>query len=179
MHGPFGEDGQVQQLLEQRGLVYTGTGVDASALAMDKLKTKQRWLEHDLPTPDYEVVSHDQPHHTIAAPAVVKPIGSGSSVDVTVAMSDEVLRDAISDVTARYDATLVEQFVDGLELTVGILDERALPPIQIRTKRAFYDYQAKYIDDDTEYLFDIPLADNVLREIQQLSIKAASIIGVS
>ncbi len=177
LHGTFGEDGQVQRLLEQRNLVYTGSGPDASALAMDKVATKNRWVEQNIATPAFDVVFKQGSACKIKAPAVVKPINSGSSVDVTIARDAATLSNAMDDVADRYGSALVEQFVDGLELTVSILDDQPLQPIQIRTKRGFYDYQAKYIDDDTEYLLDIPLSDDILKEIQLLSQRAARIVG--
>lgn len=177
LHGEFGEDGQIQRLLEDRNLIYTGSGPEASTLAMDKEATKNRLRENDIPTPAFDVVTKRGQSCKVSAPAVVKPVGSGSSVDVSIAKDDASLAAAIDEVVGKYGAVLVEQFVDGLEITVSILDGEALPPIEIRTKREFYNYQAKYIDDDTEYLFNIPLPADVLKKMQSLSLKASDLVG--
>lgn len=156
LHGTFGEDGTLQKILEQRRIRFVGSGSGASATAIDKVRTKQCVVELKLPTPDSELVTVatvDRPRR-IGAPAVVKPVDSGSSVATTIVPDEPALRDAVRDVVTRFGRALVEQFIAGDELTVGILGGRSLPPICIRPKRAFYDYEAKYLADDTEYLFE-------------------------
>jgi len=180
LHGAFGEDGRVQSLLEERGIRYTGSGAAASALAMDKVATKRRFVEAEVPTPQFEVVTAadiDRVVQTWQLPVVAKPIAEGSSIDIRIIRDAQTLRSELQRLTARYGQCLLESFVDGYELTVGILGTQALPPIEIRTRREFYTYEAKYLDDDTEYRFDIDLPPAVLAEVQALSVRAHQALG--
>lgn len=180
LHGEFGEDGQVQRILERRGIKYSGSGPRASALAMDKVAAKCRFVETHVPTPRFDVVSPqrvDQILEHWTCPAVVKPAAEGSSVDCRIVRDNDELRVAVEDISRRYDRCLLEELIQGPELTVGILGETALPPIQIRTRREFYNYEAKYLDDDTEYLFDIDLPAAVLERIGKLSLQAHRALG--
>ncbi len=182
LHGAFGEDGQVQELLTRRGLAYCGSDAASSALAMNKAATKACLVEAGLPTPRYHVYHHRGNQHNLSCwrlPVVIKPVASGSSVDTYIARDAFSFQRLLERVAAKYGVALIEQYVHGPELTVGVLGEEALPVCQIRTKREFYDYQAKYIDDDTEYLFEIDLPDDLLRTVQQLSVKAHQAIGCS
>ncbi len=177
LHGAFGEDGQLQETLERRGITFTGTGAAASAIVMNKAKTKQRLIECGLPTPRFDVATHSR---IVAAarrwrlPVIVKPVDSGSSVDTVIARDRHRFLHAVTAVVRKHSQAMIEELIEGPELTVGILGNRALPVIEIRTKREFYDYQAKYIDDDTEYLFDIDLPRELLRRIQTMSVQAAT-----
>jgi len=180
LHGEFGEDGQVQALLEARGLSYCGSDSAASSLVMNKVATKQRVKEAGIPTPPYRVFTmQDRPPDVDGwdVPAVVKPIASGSSVDTFIVRDGAALCSAVQDVAGKYGSALVERYIQGPELTVGILGDQALPVCQIRTQREFYNYQAKYLDDDTQYLFDIDLPAGVLREVQRLSLEAHRALG--
>lgn len=179
LHGEFGEDGTVQAEMDARGLRYSGSGAAASRLAMDKVASKRRFEEANVPTPSYLAVSRDEPFDAslIEVPAVVKPIASGSSVDTTIARTVDEAHRAVVDLLEKYGAALVERYIAGPELTVGILGDRALPVCEIRTTREFYDYQAKYLDDDTQYLFDVPLSPALLERIQSLSLKAHRALG--
>lgn len=180
LHGAFGEDGQVQDLLGRRGLAFAGSDAAASALAMDKAATKARLLEARIPTPAYDVYRPGQDREKLRRwrlPVVIKPVSSGSSVDTYIVGDAPAARASLQSVSGKYGAALVEQYIQGPELTVGILGERALPVCEIRTRRGFYDYQAKYIDDDTQYLFDIDLPDKLLGRIQELSVQAHLALG--
>jgi D-alanine-D-alanine ligase len=180
LHGTFGEDGQVQELLTRGGLAFCGSDAAASALAMNKAATKARLVEAGLPTPRYHVYHHRGNQHNLSCwrlPVVIKPVASGSSVDTYIARDAYSFQRCLDRVAGKYGVALIEQYVRGPELTVGILGDEALPVCQIRTRREFYDYQAKYIDDDTEYLFDIDLPEELLRRVQRLSVKAHSAIG--
>lgn len=180
LHGEFGEDGRVQKLLEERGIRYTGSGAAASALAMDKVATKRRFVEREIPTPKFDVVTSDRVDHVVelwSLPVVVKPVAEGSSIDIRIVRDAGTLRSELQRLTGRYGRCLIEAFVAGYELTVGVLGRQALPPIEIRTRREFYDYQAKYIDDDTEYRFDIDLPPKVLAHVQEMSIRAHEALG--
>ncbi len=180
LHGAFGEDGRLQQILDQRGIHYCGSGPAASALAMDKVAAKCRFIEQEIPTPAFDVVTPDRIERileTRTPPLVVKPVAEGSSVDCYMVRDVTTLRRVLPDLTARHGRILLEQYISGLEMTVGVLGEQALPPIQIRTRRSFYDYQAKYLDNDTEYLFDIDLPSEVLEQVKTLSVRAHRALG--
>lgn len=175
LHGAFGEDGQVQRILEQRGIRYCGCGPAASALAMDKAAAKCRFIESEVPTARFEVVTPQRVEKVLEdwhVPAVIKPVAEGSSVGCRMIRDPHQLRPELVRAVQEYGRCLLEQYIAGLELTVGILGDRALPPIQIRTRREFYNYEAKYLDDDTEYLFDIDLPATVLERVRELSVKA-------
>lgn len=180
LHGAFGEDGVLQQILEDRGIRYCGSGPQASALAMDKAAAKARFLAAGVPTPLFETVTRANVEEVLAQwapPAVVKPLDQGSSVDCVIVHAGEDLAAPIRRELELYGRCLVERFVPGAELTVGVLGEETLPPIQIRPKREFYDYQAKYLDSDTEYLFNIDLPASVLSEVRELSLRAHQALG--
>ncbi len=180
LHGEFGEDGTLQAELDERGLRYSGSGAEASRLAMDKAAAKERFERAGVATPRYEVVDSLRLKglaDRFATPAVVKPVSSGSSVDTTVARSAAALERAAAEVVQRYGRALVEEYIAGRELTVGILGDEALPVCEIRTKREFYNYQAKYLDDDTQYLFDPDLPAGVLEGVQRLSLAAHRALG--
>lgn len=180
LHGEFGEDGTVQAELERRGMAYAGSGPAASRRAMNKVEAKRCFKRAGVPTPEHAVAEPG----TCAAiarsfplPAVVKPVASGSSVDTSIVETRAALADAVEAVVAKYGRALVERCIRGPELTVGILGDHPLPVCEIRTLRAFYDYQAKYIDDDTQYLFDLDLPARVLDEVQSLSLTAHRALG--
>ncbi len=180
LHGTFGEDGQLQRILDQRGLTYCGSGAAASALAMDKLSAKCRFVEHRVPTPPFDVVTPDRLERICAqwtAPAVIKPVCEGSSVGCRIIRQQEDLRPALTAAIDRYGRCLIEKFIAGPELTVGVLGEEVLPPIQIRTACEFYNYEAKYLVDTTQYLFEIDLPPATLAEIRGLSLRAHQSLG--
>lgn len=168
LHGPFGEDGKLQHILEARGLRFVGSGSSASALAMNKVEAKQRVIEMGFDTPEFEIVA---PGSTpkLRAPLVVKPIDQGSSVATTIVHNQSDLPAALARVHESFGAALVERFISGDEVTVGLLGAMALPPICIRPKRAFYDYVAKYEDDATEYLFDAGYPPVMLERVSEQS----------
>jgi len=185
LHGQFGESGEVQQLCEDRGLRYTGSGPKASQLAMDKAAAKQILKRAGLHTPDWMIIegfhTHDQFEgwlKEIPPPVVIKPVDGGSSIDITIAR-DAAARDAaIEAVIDKYGRTMLERFVKGRELTVGILAERPLPLMEIIPAREFYDYAAKYADDaGTEYIFEHGLDAAIVREAQQAALLAHSSLG--
>ena len=177
LHGQFGEDGQLQQILEQRNLPFVGSGSQASRIAMDKVATKEAWQRAGLPTAPWEIVSRQAPTPThTKAPCVVKPIASGSSIDIEICQTDGQVHRACEKLLKKYESVLVEKFVKGIELTVGILQQQPLPPIRITTSREFYDYQAKY-QGGTEYHFDLNIPDEVARQAQELGVRAHEVLG--
>jgi len=180
LHGPFGEDGQVQQILERRGLAYCGSGPEACMTAMDKARAKARFADLGLPTPRYAVATTQSIQEAVAAwslPVVVKPVREGSSLNCRIIRDFEGFRPAVEQVVGEYGECLIEEFIPGREITVSILGEEALAPLEIRTRREFYDYDAKYVDDDTEYDFDIDLPEDLLERISEMSLQAHQGLG--
>jgi D-alanine-D-alanine ligase len=155
LHGPGGEDGLIQGALEWLGIPYTGSGVLASALTMDKLKTKRVVIGAGITAPIYAVLNdeNDLPSALarVGLPMMVKPASQGSSVGITKVKTEAQLPAAFSEAHAVDRIVFAEQFIDGQEFTVGILVDRALPSIRIQPATEFYDYQAKYFRDDTQY----------------------------
>ena len=181
LHGRFGEDGTVQGVLEWLGIPYTGSGVLASALAMDKVRTKRLWAAERLPTAPYTVLDEKTNFGAVAKklgmPLFVKPASEGSSVGMTKVRAAKGLKEAYA-LAAKYDPVVIaEKFVDGPELTVAILGDRVLPIIKIETPREFYDYEAKYIANDTRYLIPSGLAAKKENDIQALCLKAFRALG--
>jgi D-alanine-D-alanine ligase len=181
LHGRFGEDGTVQGVLEWLGIRYTGSGVLASALAMDKLRTKRIWQAEGLPTAPYAVLTRESDLKAVArrlgTPLFVKPASEGSSVGMTKVKRAADLEEAFA-LAVNYDPVVIaEKFVDGPELTVGILGEQVLPIIRIETPREFYDYEAKYIADDTRYLIPSGLPKAKEAQLQALCLKAFQVLG--
>src|SRR6185437_14776840 len=181
LHGQFGESGELQEILEQRRLPFVGSGSKASRLGMDKVATKQAWEKAGLPTPAYRVIRRGEPIPEAPGSCVVKAISSGSSIDVYVCKAPAELpaqaQESIAKVLAKHDAVLVEQFINGVELTVGLLEEQPLAPIRIVSKREFFDYEAKYKANDTEHHFDLGLPENVVSQVRELARKANAVVG--
>ncbi len=182
LHGTYGEDGCIQGLLETMGIPYTGSGVAASALTMDKVRTKRLLAAEGLPVAADVVLAPGQVAEGVPAlpfplPVVVKPAAEGSSVGTTVVRQDDALRPALQD-AARYGAVLVERFHPGPEVTCSMLDGRALPLVEIRPREGFYDFRSKYTKGCTEYLCPAPLDDAVTRRVQQLAERAVALCGV-
>jgi len=181
LHGRFGEDGTVQGVLEWLGIAYTGSGVLASALAMDKLRSKLLWHAEGLPTPPHAVLTKDSNLRTVArklgVPLMVKPASEGSSIGMSKVGSAAGLDEAYA-LAANYDPVVIaEKFIDGTELTAGILGDQVLPLIKIETPRDFYDYEAKYIADDTRYIVPCGLSAARERDMQALCLKAFRALG--
>ena len=182
LHGRFGEDGRVQGLLEMLQLPYTGSGVQASSVAIDKVMTKQLLLYHELPTPGFDFM---RPGESAAGllercrhlPLIVKPSREGSTIGITIARSREALRHGIDTAAALDGTVLVEDFIDGVELTVSVVNGEALPIIQIVPKSGFYDYQAKYVSGDTEYLLPAPIDAVSYQRVQDAAVRACRVLG--
>ena len=180
LHGTFGEDGQLQRILEQRGIPFCGSGADASARAMDKIATKRCFAATGIPTPRFDKLTAKNLDAVLprwTAPAVLKPVAQGSSVGCHLVRDTTDLRDRAESVVREYGEAMIEERVDGPELTVGILGRDALPPIEIRTQRDFYTYAAKYEDNQTQYLFDIDLPPALLERAQRLGLEAFRALG--
>lgn len=181
LHGRGGEDGSMQGLLECLGIPYTGSGVLASALAMDKLRTKQVWQSVGLPTPRHAVLASAADCERAAAelgfPLIVKPAHEGSSIGM--ARVEDLAQLLAAWQTAReYDPqVLVEQWISGPEFTVAMLRGEVLPPIRLGTTHSFYDYEAKYLADDTRYQIPCGLAADKEEELKALVARACEAVG--
>jgi D-alanine-D-alanine ligase len=181
LHGRFGEDGTVQGVLEWLGIRYTGSGVLASALAMDKVRTKLLWQACGIPTPAHELLDARADLNAVAArlgmPLMVKPVNEGSSIGMSKVRAAGGLEEAYA-LAVNYDrAVIAERFIDGEELTAGILGEEPLPLIRLETPRDFYDYDAKYVAADTRYLIPCGVPPARERELQALCLKAFRALG--
>jgi D-alanine-D-alanine ligase len=144
IHGTFGEDGALQEMLEQKGIPYTGAGSVSSRLAFDKALSKQRFVDAGVPTPASELLAPDAALPEMPPPYVVKPPREGSSVGIHIVKDAAAASAAIADARKYNPEVLVEQFIDGLELTVGVLEDRPLPVIHIAPRSGFYDLANKY-----------------------------------
>jgi D-alanine-D-alanine ligase len=183
LHGRYGEDGTIQGALELAGIPYTGSGVLGSALAMDKWRTKLVWQGSGVSTPRCELLTRESDLHGVATrlglPLMVKPANEGSSIGMTKVKSARDLPEAYA-LAANYDRVVIaEAFVDGVELTVGVLGSTALPLIELETPREFYDYEAKYSAGDTRYIIPCGLPPDAERIIQDEALRAFGILGCS
>jgi len=181
LHGRFGEDGAMQGALELLGIPYTGSGVMASAIGMDKWRTKMIWSAAGISTPRFELVKADSDFAAIeqrlGLPLFVKPANEGSSIGISKVKQAGGLK-AAYELAAKSDPLVIaEQFVGGGEYTVGILGDKALPIVRIVPKNEFYDFEAKYLRDDTEYLCPCGLSAEKEARIQQEALQAFNTIG--
>lgn len=183
LHGRGGEDGVIQQQLEQRGVPYTGSGVDASQRCMNKAISKNIWAQHGLKA--YlapSVLAHIEQDAALSGfdfdlPWAVKPILEGSSIGMSKVNQSSELKSALSKAW-KYDPTaLIEKWINGEEYTVAILNGKALPVVQIKVNQGFYDYQSKYHSDETEYFCPCTLTDTQQQQLQQIALKAFDIVN--
>lgn len=181
LHGRWGEDGTVQAILEDLNLPYTGSGMAASSVAMDKLRTKWMWRGAGLPTPEFVWVSAEVPfdasQFSIPFPVIVKPCHEGSSIGMRKVDSMEQLQEAVAFAQQFDSEVLIEQWVHGREFTAGILNGEALPLIELKTTHDFYDFEAKYQSNDTQYICPCDLDAALQADIQRLCMQAFSVIG--
>jgi len=185
LHGRYGEDGTIQGALELLGIPYTGSGVMASAIAMDKVRTKQVWIAQGLPTPRYltvtEVGQLDAALEYLGLPLIMKPPHEGSTIGITRVNAADQLVEAFA-AAARLDReVLAEEFIAGRELTVAVLGSGesavALPIAEIQAPDGNYDYQNKYFSDDTRYLCPAPLPEALARDVSRIALAAYRAIG--
>jgi len=180
LHGRYGEDGTVQGALELLGIPYTGSGVMASAIAMDKWRTKLIWQAVGIPTPRYVLLDTGSDYAAVAKelglPLIVKPANEGSTIGLSKVAEAKQLPQAYT-LAAKSDAlVLAEEFIEGMELTVAILGDAPLPLVRIQSP-GLYDYQAKYFSDKTQYFCPSGLPEHQEKSIQELALKAYRIIG--
>ena len=181
LHGRYGEDGTIQGALELLGIPYTGSGVLASALAMDKWRTKLVWQAAGIPTPRYELLTAETDLKAVVArlglPLMVKPANEGSSIGMSKVRVGAGLEEAYA-LAANYDSVvLAEQFIEGIELTAAVLGGEALPLIKLETPREFYDYDAKYSAKDTRYIIPCGLAAGAEAAVRRQVLAAFGALG--
>jgi D-alanine-D-alanine ligase len=183
IHGTFGEDGQLQKILEARGVAYTGDGVEESRIAFDKILSKQKFLEHKVATPESEVIDAGQ-RPKMSLPLVVKPARQGSTVGIVIVRKEDELDSALKE-AAKYDRKLlVEKFVSGRELTIGILGDQALPILEIIPKGGFYDFNTKYpflnpqAGASAEHVCPATVDAGLTKRIQELALQASRALGL-
>lgn len=185
LHGRYGEDGSLQGVLEQLGVPYTGSGVMASSIAMDKIFTKKIWQHHQLPTPNYAVLTPDTELRRIpdelGLPLIIKPPHEGSTIGITKVNGYSDMKEAYALAAQFDDEVLAEEFIQGRELTVAILGigakAYALPLIEIVAPEGNYDYQNKYFTNDTQYLCPAPIDKALTENIQEMCVAAYRVLN--
>ena len=185
LHGRGGEDGQIQGTLEWLNIPYTGTGVQGSAIGMDKVKTKQVWQGSELPTAPYRIVSKDSDLQeivdSIGLPFIIKPVHAGSSIGMSKVEKIEDFATAIAKATQHDAVVMAEKWITGREFTIVILNGQALPVIRLEPPAdvAFYDYEAKYNRNDVQYGIPCGLTEDEEKRLQALSLRAFQAVGAS
>lgn len=185
LHGRGGEDGQIQGALEWMNVPYTGTGVQGSAIGMDKVKTKQVWQGSELPTAPYRIVSKDTDLNAVVEslglPLIIKPVHEGSSVGMSKVERAEDLIAAIEKATQHDAVVMAEKWITGREFTISFLNGQALPVIRLQPPAdvVFYDYDAKYNRDDVEYGIPCGLSEAEEKSLQDLCVRAFQAVGAS
>ncbi len=184
MHGTFGEDGQLQKILEEKSLRYTGSGPHASKLAMNKMLSKKTFVKAGIDTPAaivFDASSNksrlEKQLQQLADKFVIKPIKQGSSVGISIVSGTAKAVAAAQKCLDQFGDCMIEEFIPGREITIGILCDKPLPIIEIQTKNNFYNYQAKYLDEQTEYLFDTIRNTALTEKIQTVAINCFKNIG--
>ncbi len=180
LHGRFGEDGAIQGLLEVMRVPYTGSGVRASAVAMDKLFSKRLLESCGVPTPEYCTYKPGSAVKGVKLPYVVKPASQGSAIGVTIVRKRSELASAVKS-ASEHTATgvLIEECIVGREVTVGIIDGTVLPAVEIRPKSGLYDYEAKYTKGLTEFLVPAPLSKRVGKRVEEYALRTYETVGCS
>ena len=187
LHGKFGEDGTIQAGLEQENIAYTGSGPEASRLAMDKIASRKIFQDAGIPVPEYVTVKEKwgqtlkkqypfQESDPIF-PVVVKPNKEGSSIGMSVVKDIKDLSRAINKAFLYDDDIIIEEFIDGEDITVGILDDKPLPVVHIKPKHGVYDFTAKYTEGMSEYIVPAKFKDNIIKEAQNLGLMAHNLLG--
>ncbi len=184
LHGEFGEDGQIQEILEELGIAYTGSGPKASALAMNKAHSKRIFKAKGIPTPNFTVLSQeylskkeDDIPAEIKYPLVVKPCSSGSSIGVSIVRGRGNLRDALELAFSYSNGVILEDYIEGRELTVGILEEEPLAVVEILPKKGYFDFDAKYSHGASDFIAPAQLNNEVEREIRSVGSAVHRVLG--
>jgi len=183
LHGQFGEDGSVQAYLEHLGKPYTGSGVASSVMTMNKYLTKLALIGAGIPTPRFAVATptHVPDVSHLGFPLILKPINEGSSLGVEIVDNEVDYRQALSKTLAQFGQCLIEEFIAGAEISVGVLDQDgvlgALPILELRPKNRFYDYEAKYTDGKTDFIIPSQIGDAFTKQAHEYAVKAHQITG--
>ncbi len=184
LHGRFGEDGQIQEILDRLKIPYTGSGVLASRLAMDKIASRRLFEVSGLDVPKYDVLEKSSYKFSnrgvvrrIKAPFVVKPAAHGSSVGLSIVDREDDFNKAVNLAFSFDERLLIEEYIKGREVTVGILEDKVLPVIEIIPKRRFFDYEAKYQSGMTEYMVPAELNEKITSKLQQNALMAHRVLG--
>ena len=177
LHGKFGEDGTVQHILSEKGIFYTGSGPEASRMALDKVASKKRLSGENLKTPEYIVTELGKEIPAIWFPCVVKPQHEGSSIGLTVVPSEERLSAAVDRAFNYGNHVIIEKFIEGREITVGILEDRALPVIEIVPEGRCYDFNAKYQSANTKYIVPAEIDEDTFKRAQETAVNAHKALG--
>lgn len=184
LHGQLGEDGVIQSILEKLHIPYAGSGVEASRLAINKISTQMIFQKNGIPVAGFQVVDEKEKQNLGAVmdkikkfPVVVKPANQGSSIGIALAENKEGFLAALNDAFQYDKEILIEEYIEGRELTVGILDQTALPVIEIKPKRKFFDFTAKYQEGLTEYIIPAQLPADVTTRVQDLALRAHKVLG--
>jgi len=182
LHGKYGEDGAVQGLLEMAGILYTGSDVLSSAVCANKVLAKKLFMLNNIPTPGFKAVGEGDiidysVFEGLGLPVIVKPNSQGSTIGVSVVKSKKDIKKAIRKALKYDDTALVEKFVDGREMTVGILDGRALPVVEIKPKCGIYDFKAKYTKGMTEYIVPAGITGVLKKKLVDIALKAFNTLG--
>lgn len=183
LHGRYGEDGMIQRFLEDVGVPYTGSGPKASSCAFDKSVSKSIFIENDVPTAEYILIGSkdknilEEIERKFSFPIVIKPADSGSSIGLSIVKEPEDIEKALDKASECNSKIIIEQYIHGKEITVGILDEAALPVIHIVPKAGHYSYEAKYIKGMTEYIVPAELPQELYKKVQYIGLKAHNVLG--
>ncbi len=180
LHGRFGEDGQVQEILDEFEIPYTGSGAAASRLAMDKIASRKILEQNQIPVPEYKVFNKTRSENhglNLEFPLVVKPAKEGSSIGLSIAENPAALFVALKNAFAFDQEVVVEKYIKGREITVGILEDNPLPVIEIVPKNKFYDFQAKYTPGMSDYNVPADLPQQITRFAQETALKAHKLLG--
>ncbi len=183
LHGTYGEDGTIQAALELAGKTYTGSGVLSSAVAMDKAMSKRVFEREAIPTPHWMLLEAGVPGRTLDTsllggyPLIVKPNAEGSTVGLSIVRHPSELDPALEKAGRHDQQVLVEQYIEGRELTVAVVGEEAYPIVEIKPKSGFYDYEAKYTKGKTEYICPAPLDKELARHVRELAVECAAVLS--
>jgi len=178
MHGAFGEDGGIQAALRERGIPHTGSSPEASERAFDKFQSKQVLAKAGIPTPSFEFLRRGEAR-TLPLPVVVKPVRQGSSMGVSLVLKESDWAAALETALDFDEIALVEEYIDGRELTVGVVDDVALPVIEILTSDTYFDFHAKYTPGASRHLIPAPIPDALAQECQAVSLEVFRILECS
>lgn len=183
LHGGWGENGGIQGFLEVLGIPYTGSGVLASALAMDKEATKKVLIYHGIPVPPFKVInkknylSFDFNLQPLSLPCVIKPAEEGSSLGVSIVKSEEDLHFGLKEAFKYGQRVIIEEFIEGREIHIGVLGDKALGGVEVKPKKGFYDYEAKYTRGLTEYTLPPQIDEDMYAKLKELGLRAHQALG--